>query len=198
MKKTLLSILICVSVTALVHAQSHTTITYAVGFPTGDVGDFISKTSFRGANFDYRYRINPNVAVGALVGWQVFYEAKPSDTYTIDNVSLTGKQYRYSNHVPLLVTGTYFFNPDADIKPFGSLGIGTIYTRRNTDMNLYTVKQEAWNFALQPELGAEFKLNDYAGVVVSAKYFYGMAAGNDLAKAQSYFTLNVGFAFHGQ
>ena len=71
----------------------------------------------------------------------------------------------------------------------------TIYTRRNTDMNLYTVKQEAWNFALQPGIGFQYMLSDGAALLIAGRFNQGFKAGNDLTSAQSYFTLNVGFAF---
>lgn len=174
--------------------QDRVEVAYSIGFGTGDVGDFISNTSFRGFSFDYRHHINPNIALGAHLGWNTFYQEQPSATYTIDNESLTGKQYRYSNNFPMLVTGSYFFRPDDTISPFAALGVGTMYTRRNTDMNVYTVEQEAWNFALQPEVGVYFQTADLFAIVASLKYRHGFQAG-DFNEDQSYLSINLGFAF---
>jgi outer membrane protein W len=176
-------------------AQSNTVVSYSIGFPTGDLSDFIEKTSFRGISFDYRKMINPNVGVGVNFAWNTFYEEKGTATYTYDNISLTGKQYRYSNNFPMLATAAYFLKPEEDLNPFVGLGIGTMYTLRNTDMNLYTLEQEAWNFLLQPEIGVQFAANPDTGIHLSLKYNYGFAAGNELTTAQSYISLNVGFAF---
>jgi hypothetical protein len=176
-------------------AQSNVTTSYVVGFGTGDLGDFISQTSWRGFSFDYRYKIQPNVALGMNLAWNTFYQEEGRATYTSDNASLTGKQFRYSNNVPILATVTYFAKPDEQMNPFVSLGIGTMYTRRNTDMNVYTVEQEAWNFLLQPEIGVQIAFGEGVALAISGKYNYGFAAGNDLTSAQSYFALNVGFAF---
>jgi hypothetical protein len=176
-------------------AQSHVSFAYAIGFGTGDLGDYISKPSFRGITFDYRHKINPNVALGVNFGWNVFYEEKAEATYTDDNASLTGKQYRYTNSFPMLATATYFLKPDATLNPFATMGIGTVYNKRRTDMNLYSWEQDAWNFALQPEVGFVYQMAPDAGVSVSLKYYHGFQAGNDLPSAQSFLTLNLGFAF---
>ena len=195
MKKIILILSLCFVTVGAVIAQSNTTIGYSIGFPVGDLSDFIQKASFRGVNMDFRKMVNPNVGVGFSVGWNVFYEEFARDTYTIDNQSITGKQFRYSNHVPMYINPAYFLKPGETVNPFVGLGIGTIYTRRNTDMNLYTIEQEAWNFALVPEVGFQYNIDDATAVSVSGKFNYGFKAGNELTTAQSYFTLNVGLSF---
>lgn len=194
MKKIILIISFCLFSVGALMAQSNTTLSYSVGFPVGDLSDFISNESWRGISLDFRKMVNPNVGVGFSVGWNVFYEEFAKETYTIDNISLTGKQWRYSNHVPMYVNPTYFLKPGEDVNPFFSLGIGTIYTRRNTDMNLYTVEQEAWNFALAPEVGFQYAIDEATALSVSGKLNYGFKSG-DIDADQSFFTLNVGFSF---
>jgi outer membrane protein W len=196
MKRLILSLTILLAGATFCLAQnSYVDVTYSMGFGAGDMADFISKPSFRGISFDYRYSVQPNIAIGFNLGWNTFYEAKGSSTYTVDNASLTGKQYRYSNNVPMLATGTYYFKPDETFSPYAALGIGTMYARRNTDMNLYTIEQEAWPFVLQPEIGFRYQAADAVGFLVNVKYLNGFKAG-DFDSAQSYFTLNVGFSFH--
>jgi outer membrane protein len=186
---------VCLFFAGALYAQSNTAITYSMGFTSGDLSDYIQKASFRGMTIDYHKMVNPNIGVGVSFGWNVFYEAKPYDTYTVDNVSLSGKQWRYSNHFPMLLSAGYYLKPGETVNPYVGLGAGTIYTLRNTDMNLYTLEQEAWNFALQPEVGFNYSIDDATGVTVRAKYYYGFAAGSDLDTPQSYFALNVGFVF---
>ena len=184
---------VCISHVAL--AQSNVTTSYVVGFPMGDLTDFIGKTSWRGFSFDYRYTFKPNVALGLNVAWSTFYQELGYGTYTSENASLTGKQFRYSNHVPIVATMTYFLGrPDEPMNPFVSFGLGTMYTRRNTDMNFYTLEQEAWNLLVQPEIGIQYDLGAGVAVAISGKYNYGFEAG-DLDDPQSYFALNIGFAF---
>jgi len=186
------TLLVC-SVTTM-KAQSNTYLTYGMGFGTGDLGDFISKPSFRGATVDYYKMVQPNVGVGFSLGWNVFYEEKSYETYTYENRALSGKQYRYSNHVPILLGANYYMNPGEKVSPFGGLNAGVMYTRRNTDMNLYTLEQEAWNFTLQPQVGLQFNNSLSSAMTIMLKYYMGFKAG-DLDENQSYLALNVGFVF---
>lgn len=185
-------------VSTLVSAQNNlTTLQYSMGFGTGDLGDHISKTSFRGFTIDYRKLVQPNVGVGVDLGWNVFYEEMPYATYTTNgSTDITGKQYRYQNQFPMLVAADYYLKPGEKINPFAGLGIGTMYSLRNTDMNLYTLEQDAWHFALRPEVGALIQASPDFSFSVSAKYYHGFEAG-DLA-SQGYFTLNFGFVFDGE
>jgi len=196
MKKIVFSIcsILLLSISVL-HAQhNRTTLTYAVGFGTGDLGEFISQPSWRGFNIEVLKMLNDKVGVGGSFSWNVFYEAKDFDTYTQGTASLSGKQYRYSNNLPMSLNVNYYLNPGQKVNAFVGLGTGVMYTRRNTDMNIYTIEQEAWNFLLQPQVGIEIT-NQYASAfTIAAKYFNGFPSG-DLEKAQSYISLNVGWTF---
>ena len=182
--------------TTMISAQnnSRTYLTYAVGFGTGDLGEFISKPSWRGASLDFLSMINPNVGIGGSGAWNVFYEEKDYDTYTADNASLSGKQYRYSNNLPLLANFNYYLNPDSKVIPFLGLGTGAMYVRRNTDMNIYTIEQEAWCFTLAPQAGIELNQDFGSAFTLMVKDYIGFKAG-DFDKGQSYITLNIGWVF---
>jgi outer membrane protein len=175
-------------------AQSNTYLTYAMGFGTGDLGDFVSKTSFRGATIDYYKMVQPSVGVGFSLGWNVFYEEKSFDTYTVKNQSLSGKQFRYSNNIPMLLGANYYMHPGEKVSPFLGANAGVMYTRRNTDMNLYTLEQEAWNFTLQPQIGIQMNNSISSATTIMLKYYLGFKAG-DLDENQTYLSLNVGFVF---
>jgi outer membrane protein W len=195
MKKIFLSLVVSFLAVGAVNAQNNVGFSYAMGFGTGDLADFINQPSFRGFSFDYRNLVTPNVGVGFTVGWNVFYQEANKDSYTYGNSTLTGKQYRYSNHVPLFASGTYYLSPGETFNPFVGLGVGTIYTRRNTDMNLYTVEQEAWNFGLQPEVGFQYLFDDATAGTISVKFNQGFKAGNELDSSQSFISLNFGLTF---
>ncbi|HEY3402476.1 MAG TPA: outer membrane beta-barrel protein [Ohtaekwangia sp.] len=197
MKKIFLIILLGSGVSLSALAQSTFSITYPIAIPTSGLGNFIGQASFRGINLDYRYRIQPDIALGVNFAWNVFYEDFAKETYTLPPASLTGKQYRYSNNFPMLATATYFIADEGEqIVPFVTLGVGTMYTRHNTDMNLYTFEREAWNFALQPEVGIHYSVSDETALSVSVKYLNGFKAGNEITDDQSFFAINLGFAFH--
>ena len=195
MKKIILIITFCTLSAGALFAQGNTTISYSMGFTTGDLSDFIKQASFRGFVLDYRKMVQPNIGIGFSGGWNVFYEEFGRATYTIDNQTITGKQYRYSNHIPLYINPTYFLKPGESLNPFVTLGVGTIYSLRNTNMNLYTIEEEAWNFALAPEIGVQYSIDDATAVSISGKFNYGFKAGNELNTSETFFTLNVGFTF---
>jgi opacity protein-like surface antigen len=179
------------------NAQSYTNISYSVGIPTGDLGDYISAISFRGVAVDYRKLIKPNVGIGVSTGWNTFFEEKEFATYTLENRSLSGDQWRYVNSFPLFLSGDYYFKPGESINPYVGLGIGTIYNLRSTDMGIFRLDQDAWSFAFQPQAGFFYSLNSFAGLSVAAKYSYGLAGG-DFDSAQSFISLNFGYVFMGR
>ena len=191
MKKLLFILFIVVSVPSF--SQNITSLQYSMGFGTGDLGDFIGKPSFRGFTIDYRKMVQPNVGVGFDIGWNVFYEEKSYAVYTDENVSLGGRQWRYNNQVPLLFAADYYLSPDEAINPFVGLGIGTMYSKRNTDMGQYTLEEDAWHFAIRPEIGIMYEVNPEFSFSVTGKYYMGFEAGD--LEAQNYFVLNFGFVF---
>ena len=195
MKKVIyISIMLCLLIPGIVKAQGgYTAIQYVIGFGAGDLGDYISKPSFRGAVFEYQKSISENVSAGLELGWNVFYEKKDYDTYTIEPASLSGVQYRYSNNFPMLVTAEYNLKPNDFVKPYANLGIGTMYTIRNTDMGIWTLEEKAWHFALKPEIGMLVEVNANAAFKIAGKYYVGFASGD--LETQSYFAITGGFAF---
>jgi hypothetical protein len=197
MKKTILLIILTIAATAgIVNAQprGYTSLQYEIGLPSGDLNSYISKPSFRGILFEYKYNITENIAAGIDLGWNVFYDRKSYDTYTVNEVSLSGVQYRYSNEFPMLMSFDYSFSPGNALKPYASLGIGTIYSMRDTDMGIYRYEEDAWHFALKPEIGLIYDITDKVGFKLAAKYYNGFAAGD--LETQGYFAISSGWVFH--
>jgi outer membrane protein len=174
-------------------AQHLTALQYSMGFATGDLSDFIQKPSFRGFTLDYRKLVQSNIGVGIDAGWNVFYDALDYDVYTIENRSFSGKQYRYNNQAPILFAVDYYMDYAEGVTPFAGLGVGTMYSRRNTNMGVYSLEQDAWHFALKPEIGILFDPIDGVSFSLTGKYYYGFEA--DGLPSQSYFALNFGFVY---
>ncbi len=195
MKKILFIILvISLVVPGVLRAQGgYTAIGYVMGFGTGDLGDYVSKASFRGAVFEYQKEISSKMSAGFELGWNTFYEKKDYDTYTIESASLSGVQYRYSNNFPMLATVEYNLKPDEMIRPYVNFGLGTMYSRRDLDMGVWTVQETAWHFAIKPEIGALFEINPGLAFKFAAKYHVGFKASG--LETQSYLALNFGLAF---
>lgn len=195
MKKTIFFILVIgLAIPGLVKAQSgYTSFQYVMGFGVGDLGDYISKASFRGAVFDYQKEFSPKASMGLELGWSTFYERKEYDTYTVEPYSLSGIQYRYSNMFPMLATAEYYPVSDAVVKPYVNLGIGTMYTIRNTDMGTWTLEENAWQFALKPEIGVIYDVGVNSSIKLEAKYYTGIKTSK--LETQSFFAISTGLVF---
>jgi outer membrane protein len=172
--------------------QNHLSIQYDMSFAMGDMGSYISAPSFRGASAQYRYAATHNILVGIDAAWNVFYERKDYDSYTSGTQTLSGVQYRYQNQVPLLVSADYVFTPDKDFQPYIGLGIGTMYSERTTQMGIWYLEENPWQFAVKPEVGMMYKVSNGSALKLGLKYYAGM--GGDL-DTQGYLTVSLGFAF---
>ena len=174
--------------------DSYMSVKYGVSFATGDMGDYISAVSWRGFLVEYKKAVSDNLLAGIDVGWNVFYERKPADTYTRGTESLSGIQYRYQNEVPILATADYLIGSGSAMKPYVGIGIGTMYSERSTDMNIYRWKQTTWHFALKAELGLLYELNYSTSVKFAAKYYNGFKT--KTLDNQGYVSLSLGLAFN--
>ncbi len=194
MKKAIFFILIAgLAIPGLVKAQSgYTSFQYQIGFGMGDLGDYISKTSFRGAVFDYQKNMTSNISVGLELAWNTFYEDMEYGTYTDGTVSLSGKQFRYSNMFPMLATVEYYFISEGPVKPYFNLGLGTMYTIRTTDMGIWRLEDKVWQFALKPEIGLIYEAGLNTSLKLEAKYYTGF--GGSL-ETQSFLAISTGLVF---
>ena len=195
MKKIIALIIFCsvVSMNGLFsQVENHLSVQYDMSFGIGNLGSYISNGSFRGVSAQYRYAVTHNLLLGFDAGWNVFYQKKPYDTYTVGTQTLSGIQYRYQNEVPLLVAADWVFMPENSFQPYIGIGIGTIYSERITWMGLWSLEQNPWQFALKPELGMMYKMSSGTAFKLGLKYYTGMGGELD---TQSYFTVSVGFAW---
>lgn len=192
--KTIFGILLTVTLISVfefkVTAQQYTSIQYVIASPMNDLKDYINKTSFRGATFEYHTKVNSNLAAGIALGWNVFYERKPYATYYDGTAALSGIQYRYTSSVPIHITGIYFLNEASHCNPFLGMGIGTSYTVRNTDMGLYRWEEDTWSFSVRPEVGFMYTLRETTAMKAALRY--NAAFKTSELKDQSFISLSVG------
>ena len=172
---------------------SHFSVQYDMGFASGNLADYITKPSFRGASIQYRYVVSDYLEVGADAAWNVFYEKRDYDSYTAGTATLSGVQWRTQNEVPLLVAADYLIIPDGPVQPYIGVGLGTMYTERSTDMGTWRLKQNPWHFALKPEIGVMIELSSTTAFKISGRYYNGFKAGD--LETQGYFTLSLGLEF---
>lgn len=189
MKKALYIFVFTIIASSALAQDNFSSWQYSMGFGTGSLHEYTSPVSFRGVTYNFHSMVTENITVGLEIGWNVFFEEKPYDTYTKNNFEYSGKQWRYSNNFPLLFNVGYYLNPNDDISPFAGLGIGTMYSERRTSFGTYDFIQDAWHFVLKPELGVMYNL-DAVSLSVSSKYYYGFKTAD--LPAEGFFTINVG------
>lgn len=168
-------------------------LNYNISVPLGNSSDFVSNTSYRGASFEYTYVPDDHFGLHFEGGWNNFYQKHDKASYDRGTFTITGVQYRYTESVPLFLGMNYFVLPEAMIKPYAALGIGSIYTEQRNDVGLYSFVTNGWQFGLKPEVGAAINLSENTFFKLSAKYYYGFKT--DLLDAQSYIAVNLGLAF---
>ena len=181
MKKTLYIILFTVFASSAIAQNSMMSWQYSMGFATGDLKDYTSEASFRGVTYNYNWMVETGASIGLEIGWNVFYDQRPYDTYTRGDWDYSGKQYRTSNNVPLLFNVGYYVNPDDIITPFAGLGIGTMWSERYTTMGSYGFTQTGWHFELKPELGIMYN-TEGASLAISSNIITDLKQGTFLQK----------------
>lgn len=188
-----LAILLC---TIACHAQENTVSTqYTISFPVDDTKSFIDRTSFRGVTFDFRHHVTNTVAIGGMTGWYTFYQETAAETYTPEEgqSSITGKQFRYINSLPLLFSAHYYLAPKEYISPFGSLAAGVTYNRQDIWVGPYGNEIDHWQFTIAPEIGVRFAADaDFWGYL-SARY--SRCFKTTELDTHSYISLNIGLMY---
>ena len=113
MKKIVVLLFTFALMTGIASAQEGGSVifNYSVGFTAGSTKDFVSPVSGRGFNFDVRFNVRENISLGALVGWNYFYERKDRQAYSVTSNNVTADvnvvQTRYLNMIPLIIIGLF-------------------------------------------------------------------------------------------
>ncbi len=194
MKKRMYLILVAVILlpAAAFTQSSMFTVNWDVSFPTGTTSDYINNTSFRGVSFEGMKFINDNIAIGGMIGWEVFKEKKNDETWEGNGVTVTGTQVRYLNMLPLLVVGRYFLKGLDEVAPYIGLGLGTHRSLQRTEIGHVAFENNNWHLGFAPEVGIFIPMNFNMGLNLAAKYQYAVES----SKSQySYFNLAIGFSF---
>ena len=178
------------------YAQSNSNFiaSYSIALPMGNSSDYIGQTSFRGISFEWNTSIKPNLELGLESGWNVFYEKVGEKVYTEGTASVSGTQYRYINAVPTIGGATYHFKNDSKIKPYGGLGLGTVYIDRDTDLGMYRISNQVWQFSVRPELGIRYEMGGQGTALQIGAKYYANSDTDDL-EGQPFVAINIGFVF---
>lgn len=195
MKKSILLIAFLVMIISenATAQNSMLSLNYAVSIPIGNTSDFIDQASGRGFVAEFQVFTKRNITFGGELGHFTLYKRELNKIYTEGSASLSGVQYRYQQSYPIFATGTYFATTEGSVKPYGSLGLGTIAHNRRIDMGIFSSEDTYWQFALRPEIGILIAPSDSFGFKIGAKYYQSFASSG--LDGQSNIGLNFGFVF---
>jgi hypothetical protein len=179
-----------------VSAQNHIMLNYEYSLPLGNTDDYIEKNSVRGGSFEFGHHLSDRMSIGLKVALHTFYQELEKDTYTDDNVTIYGKQFRYMNAFPALATFQYNLTGEErmDLITYLKLGVGAYYVQQRTDLGLYTFTNNyQWSFGLQPELGVITPLTNNIAFSISSRYNHIFE--NQELDTQSYLSISLGIVF---
>lgn len=177
--------------------QAIWSVDYQMGLTTGEARDFVSKYGTRGFSVSGEAFMTDKITLGGSIGWNGFYEKFPRRTYHIGEGSdITGVKSNSIYTLPIMVTGGYYFLPDAFIQPYAKLGVGVVYAETRTDIGYVYVADEEWRFGITPEVGVyvPFGIDSNVGLIAKAKWNVVFYNAHDISTL-SYFNFNIGLGF---
>lgn len=192
--KYILTLLAAILISGVSYSQGIYILDYTMSFGVGETGDYINKASFRGFTFEGREFVSENVSLGGVFTWSTFYEKLTDESFTEDDMTITGTQYRYLNAFPILFQAHYYLSTEDD-KPWIYLGCGTGAYKmiQRTDVGIWTLEDNKWHFGVSPEVGLYYPISGSTGINISLKYNYVLKTSETMD--YSWFGLNVGIAW---
>lgn len=194
MKKYILIIILSLTLTA-VKAQRYTEFyaNYLVSVPFGETADFAGKVSPRGVDIEANRFIGDDLSVGFNVGWVVFREKVTGELLEVNNLDISGIQFRYQNLVPLNLNFKKYFLM-GDYSPYLGVGTGMQYAERRTDIGVFSLTDDKWLFNVAPEVGFLYDLTYSTVLSFKVKYNYSPKAGD--FQSVSYLTVGLGIGLN--
>ena len=108
-------------------------------------------------------------------------------------VTLTGKQYRYVNTIPILASVRYHWGDYDGVRFFGGLSSGLYYMDRRVEMGLFASDTETGQFGIAPTAGLLVPASSGGGLQIECQY-HNVFESNK-GDSFSYFNFNVGFTW---
>jgi hypothetical protein len=122
--------------------DSYMNLFYSVATPTGNFkSSFIDRTSWRGSAIELMWYASDNVAIGASLAFQDFYQKTPRDLYVLsDGSDISAVRSRSLQTIPLMFRTTYYpvkmktatgtvlagnrYEPGLQVLPYINVGVG--------------------------------------------------------------------------
>lgn len=194
----LLMLVFLLSATAYAQRGVFTGLTWNVGIPNQEMGQYIGKTSYRGFGIDIRSFSSPSFSFGGNFSWNIFDELLRGETAVLENGAITGTQVRYINSMPLLLNVSYYPGEKrrGELRLVLGLNAGTYYIRQRLDIGVVSLENSNWHLGVAPEVGLWFPIGRETFLTATVRYNYAFDAGTRLGgdpnNDYSYWGINLG------
>ncbi|MBZ5859021.1 outer membrane beta-barrel protein [Flavihumibacter profundi] len=158
------------------YAQKVGEFSYQASFPTGKFGDFIGKTSwvgFSGGGRGY-LKSNEQLSIGGSLSWFYMADKKGKQTFTGPEGGVTtGNLTNFTNIYGLMAVIQYDLKKRNEKKvPYIRGGLGGAYQNQNSDIGIYRIQNDGFQFMMNAEAGVNFNMSANNGIVLAATYHY--------------------------
>ena len=120
--------------------------------PVGN--EYANVASGWGMNFEGGYYIIPKMSLGLFVSYHTNNKYIGEQMLRLsDTESLYTDQQHSIYQVPFGITSRWRFIEDRMFEPYIGVKLGAMYTRMESDTQVFTYYQDRWGFNVQPEIG---------------------------------------------
>ena len=173
------------------------TLGYNTSVPLGETSDYINNFSWRGINLDVKYYVKDNFTMGVNAGWNLYNNSTDgvvSEQVSVNdkNLTISAKQYRYINSLPIYVTGSYIKDLESVIL-YAGLGVGGQYVAQRIEMGQYIIEKDEFQFAMSPHVGVYIPVSYYMMINLGVQYNQSLT-NSDVVKVSN-LAFNVGITW---
>ncbi len=149
------------------HAQQklQLKIGYSVNTPIGSsFKNFISNTSFRGANGELVYSVNDQLSLGLGVSYNDFYQKYPRQLIDTKYGEISAVVSNSIQVTPVVAKVNYSFVKGGSMQPYAGLGAGFNVINYNQYRGEFPESKTTLKPALQADAGINIPLNKVRGI----------------------------------
>jgi len=152
-------------------------LNWNVSLPVGSVHDFTSNVTPVGFQILGQYWATSQIAVGAALDWQTFWDTRPRATYPVENGAITATADNSVQSGAARAVFRYYFQDEGRVLPYAGAHIGIgwqTFQSAAADLAFY---DNTLSVLLGGELGAAFVASRGAPLLtLGARYTYLPAA----------------------
>ena len=148
-------------------------LAWDVAIPVGSVHDFTANVSPVGFQILGEYWVTRQLAIGAALDWQTYWDTRPRNTYQVENGALTATPDNSVQNGSARTITRYYFQDEGKVLPYAGVNIGigwTTFQSAAADLAFY---DNTLSVLLGAELGAAIAPTPRGPLfTVGARYAY--------------------------